>query len=71
MMSLMCKLFLHIIRLLIWKLWSKEKVFMSFIYGDLIVKLRDCVWEKFSKIGLNQKKPWFMIEVLIKLHLIM
>lgn len=39
-----------------------EIVFMSFVYGDPVVGLRDYVWEKLTRIGFNRYEQWLMID---------
>ncbi|CAA7030426.1 unnamed protein product [Microthlaspi erraticum] len=34
---------------------------MSFVYGDPVVKLRDLVWERITRIGTTRTDPWFLI----------
>lgn len=31
------------------------------MYGDLVTKYREYVWERLTQIGLTQSNPWFMI----------
>lgn len=37
-------------------------IFMTFVYGDLVVRHRDLVWERLSHMSTNRSKVWFMIE---------
>ncbi|CAA7053789.1 unnamed protein product [Microthlaspi erraticum] len=34
---------------------------MSFVYGDPVVKLRDNVWERLTRMGTTRTDPWFLI----------
>ncbi|CAA7026829.1 unnamed protein product [Microthlaspi erraticum] len=36
-------------------------IFMSFAYGDPVVKLRDLVWERITRIGTTRTELWFLI----------
>ncbi|XP_024012343.1 uncharacterized protein LOC112086786 [Eutrema salsugineum] len=38
-----------------------NRVFMTFIYGDPVVKNRDYVWERLNRIGISRSGPWFII----------
>lgn len=38
-----------------------ELSFLSFVYGDPVVKYRELVWEIFIRIGTQRSKPWLMI----------
>ncbi|CAA7014751.1 unnamed protein product [Microthlaspi erraticum] len=41
--------------------YEGKVVFMSFVYGDPVVKLRDLVWERITRIGTTRTDPWFLI----------
>lgn len=38
-----------------------NRVFMTFIYGDPVVKNREYIWERLSRIGVTRSEPWFII----------
>ncbi|CAA7054919.1 unnamed protein product [Microthlaspi erraticum] len=38
-----------------------RSIFMSFVYGDSVVKFRDIVWERITRIGTTRTEPWFLI----------
>ncbi|XP_024010239.1 LOW QUALITY PROTEIN: uncharacterized protein LOC112085271 [Eutrema salsugineum] len=38
-----------------------NRVCMSFVYGDPVVKNREYVWERLSRIGISRNEPWFII----------
>ncbi|CAA7028222.1 unnamed protein product [Microthlaspi erraticum] len=38
-----------------------QVIFMSFVYGDPVVKLRDLVWERITRIRTTRTEPWFLI----------
>ncbi|KAG7594321.1 Endonuclease/exonuclease/phosphatase superfamily [Arabidopsis thaliana x Arabidopsis arenosa] len=38
-----------------------NKVFLSFVYGDPVVKYRENVWERLTRIGIERSGPWFLI----------
>ncbi|KAF8114392.1 hypothetical protein N665_0038s0016 [Sinapis alba] len=38
-----------------------QKVFMTFVYGYPVQKLRDQVWERLTRYGLQRSEPWFII----------
>ena len=35
--------------------------FFYFVYGDPVQGLRDHVWERLTRIGINRVEPWFII----------
>lgn len=37
------------------------QVFMTFVYGEPVQKLRDQVWERLMRYGLARSDPWFII----------
>ncbi|XP_056850872.1 uncharacterized protein LOC130500150 [Raphanus sativus] len=36
-------------------------IFMTFVYGDPVVRRRDLVWERLSRMSTNRNGAWFMI----------
>ena len=36
-------------------------IFITFVYGDPVVRHRDLVWERLSRMSTNRKEAWFMI----------
>ncbi|KAF8105859.1 hypothetical protein N665_0153s0020 [Sinapis alba] len=40
---------------------SGQKVFMTFVYGEPVQKLRDQVWERLTRYGMQRSEPWFII----------
>lgn len=34
---------------------------MTFVYGELVQKLRDQLWERLTRYGLARSDPWFII----------
>lgn len=38
-----------------------KKVFLTFVYGDSVQKLREQVWERLTRYGLARSEPWFII----------
>ena len=38
-----------------------HEIFMTFVYGNLVVRHRDQVWERLSRMSTTRIKPWFMI----------
>ncbi|KAF8105275.1 hypothetical protein N665_0160s0011 [Sinapis alba] len=38
-----------------------KKVYMTFVYGDPVHKLRDQVWERLTRFGIARLEPWFII----------
>ena len=38
-----------------------KKFFLTFLYGDLVPKLREQVWERLTRYGLARYEPWFII----------
>ena len=36
-------------------------IFMTFVYGDPVVRHRDLVWERLSRMSTNRSEAWFMI----------
>ncbi|XP_024016341.1 uncharacterized protein LOC112089817 [Eutrema salsugineum] len=38
-----------------------HKIFMTFVYGDPVVKNRDSVWERLTRMSIHRKDAWFMI----------
>ncbi|XP_056864326.1 uncharacterized protein LOC130511383 [Raphanus sativus] len=38
-----------------------KRVFMTFVYGEPVQKLRDQVWERLSRYGSARSEPWFII----------
>ena len=38
-----------------------HEIFMTFVYGDSVVKHRDQVWERLSRMSTTRSKAWFMI----------
>lgn len=37
-------------------------IFMTFVYVDPVVRHRDLVWERLSRMSTTRSKAWFMIE---------
>ncbi|KAF8055343.1 hypothetical protein N665_1297s0002 [Sinapis alba] len=37
-----------------------HEIFMTFVYGDPVVRHRDLVWERLSRMSINRSKAWFM-----------
>ena len=40
---------------------NRKQVFLTFVYGDPIQKLREHVWERLTRYGLAWSEPWFII----------
>lgn len=40
---------------------SGKQVFLTFVYGDPVQKLREQVWERLTRYGLSRAEPWFII----------
>ena len=38
-----------------------KTVYLTFVYGDLVPKLREQVWERLTRYGLARSEPWFII----------
>ena len=38
-----------------------KKVYITFVYGDPVQKMREQVWERLTKYGLARSEPWFII----------
>ena len=38
-----------------------HEIFMNFVYGDPVVRHRDQVWERLSRMSTTRNKAWFMI----------
>ena len=38
-----------------------KRVFMTFVYGKPVQKLRDIVWERLTRFFLARSEPWFII----------
>ena len=38
-----------------------KTVFLTFVYGDPVPKMREQVWERLTRYGLARSKPWFII----------
>lgn len=36
-------------------------IYMTFVYGDPVIKYRDLVWERLTRMSLNRSQAWFMI----------
>ena len=41
--------------------YKGKTIFISFVYGDPVQGLRDHVWERLTRIGINRVDPWFII----------
>ena len=39
-----------------------KQVFLTFVYGDPVQKLREQVWERLTRNGLSRTEPWFIIK---------
>ena len=37
------------------------KVFMTFVYGDTVLKRRDQVWKRLTRFSTTRNRHWFMI----------
>ena len=40
----------------------RKQVFLTFVYGDPVQKLREQVWERLTRYGLSRTEPWFIIK---------
>lgn len=40
---------------------ERHKVFITFVYGDLIVEYREHVWDRLTEMSLTRKGPWLML----------
>ena len=38
-----------------------KMVYLTFVYGDPVPKLRDQVWERLTRYGLSRSDSWFII----------
>lgn len=38
-----------------------HKVYITFVYGDLVIKYRENVWERLTRISLTRSGPWLML----------
>ncbi|XP_056858277.1 uncharacterized protein LOC130507599, partial [Raphanus sativus] len=38
-----------------------KRVFLTFVYGDPVQKLREQVWERLTRYGIARSDPWFII----------
>ena len=38
-----------------------KMVYLTFVYGDPVQKLREQVWERLTRDGLSRSEPWFII----------
>ena len=38
-----------------------KKVYITFVYGDPVQKMREQVWERLTRYGLVRSEPWFII----------
>ena len=38
-----------------------KQVFLTFVYGEPVQKLREQVWERLTRYGLSRSEPWFII----------
>ncbi|XP_048627306.1 uncharacterized protein LOC125595986 [Brassica napus] len=38
-----------------------KTVYLTFVYGDPVPKLREQVWERLTRYGLARSEPWFII----------
>ena len=36
-------------------------VYLTFVYGDPVQKLREQVWERLTRYGLSRSEPWFIV----------
>lgn len=41
--------------------FNGNKVFISFFYGNPVVKFREKVWETLTRIDIQRLEPWLMI----------
>ena len=40
---------------------DENRVFITFVYGDLIVQYCELVWERLTRIGIVRSESWFTI----------
>uniref|UniRef100_A0A0D3ACK8 Endonuclease/exonuclease/phosphatase domain-containing protein n=1 Tax=Brassica oleracea var. oleracea TaxID=109376 RepID=A0A0D3ACK8_BRAOL len=38
-----------------------KKVYLTFVYGEPVQKLREQVWERLTRYGLSRTDPWFIL----------
>ena len=38
-----------------------HKVYITFVYGDLVIKYRENVWERLTRMSLNRSGAWLML----------
>ena len=38
-----------------------KRVFLTFVYGDPVQKMREQVWERLTRYGLSRSEPWFIV----------
>ena len=38
-----------------------KMVYLTFVYGDPVQKMREQVWERLTRYGLSRSEPWFII----------
>ena len=38
-----------------------KTVYLTFVYGDPVQKLREQMWERLTRYGLSRSEPWFII----------
>ena len=38
-----------------------KRVFLTFVYGDPVPKLREQVWKRLTRYELSRSEPWFII----------
>ncbi|XP_022564339.1 uncharacterized protein LOC111208947 [Brassica napus] len=38
-----------------------KKIYLTFVYGEPVQKLREQVWERLTRYGLSRTEPWFII----------
>ena len=38
-----------------------KQVFLSFVYGEPVQKLREQIWERLTRYELSRSEPWFII----------
>ena len=38
-----------------------KTVYLTFVYGDPVQKMREQVWERLTRYGLARSEPWFVI----------
>ena len=39
----------------------RKKVYLTFVYGDLVQEMRELVWERLTRYGMARSVTWFII----------